>query len=174
MNMQRTIIIVLAAVVVAGGSYFLTRNAGGPAAAGNAAITWSDFTAGYGAAQASNKKMVIDVYTDWCTWCKTMDKETYANPDVAKYVQEHFVAVKLNAESTTMRQIKTMQMSDAELATAFGVSGYPTTVFVASDGSPITSMDGYIKAGEFKTVLQYIAEDKYKTMSYEQFKSQVH
>lgn len=44
------------------------------------------------------KKMFIDVYTDWCGWCKRMDKGTFANETVAKYINQHYYPVKMDAE----------------------------------------------------------------------------
>ena len=50
-------------------------------------------------AQAKNpKKIMMDAYTDWCGPCKMLDKNTFQNPDVVKYVNEHYYAVKFNAE----------------------------------------------------------------------------
>ena len=48
---------------------------------------------------AKEPKMVfIDVYTDWCGWCKRMDQSTFANPVIAQYMNDHFYAVKFDAE----------------------------------------------------------------------------
>ena len=49
-------------------------------------------------AEESPKKIFIDVYTDWCGWCKRMDKATFQRPEVATYMNEHFYNVKFNAE----------------------------------------------------------------------------
>ena len=52
--------------------------------------------------QALNEKdpkpILVDVYTDWCGWCKVMDRKTFANADVQAYIQENFYPVKFNAE----------------------------------------------------------------------------
>src|SRR5687768_17162922 len=44
------------------------------------------------------RKIVIDLYTDWCGWCKVMDAQTFADKKVAEYVNKNFYAVKFNAE----------------------------------------------------------------------------
>jgi thioredoxin-related protein len=46
----------------------------------------------------NEKKFIIDVYTDWCGWCKVMDKKTFTDPELIKYLNEHFYVVKFNAE----------------------------------------------------------------------------
>jgi len=44
------------------------------------------------------KPILVDVYTDWCKWCKVMDESTFQDPAIIDYVNQHFYAVKLNAE----------------------------------------------------------------------------
>ncbi|HET7152401.1 MAG TPA: DUF255 domain-containing protein, partial [Candidatus Kapabacteria bacterium] len=136
-------------------------------------IEWKNLTDGMKLSHTTNKKILMDVYTDWCTWCKTMDKETYGEDTIIAYISDHFIPVRLNAESKDVRQIDTLQMTDAELADAFNVTAYPTTIFIQSDGRPITSIPGYIKTDEFKNVLRYIAEDAYLKMGYEDYKKTV-
>ncbi len=48
--------------------------------------------------EGTNKKFVVDVYTDWCHWCKVMDKKTFSDPEVISYLNENFHMVKFNAE----------------------------------------------------------------------------
>ncbi|MEL6306057.1 MAG: DUF255 domain-containing protein, partial [Bacteroidota bacterium] len=45
---------------------------------------------------AEPKKIFVDVYTDWCGWCKKMDKDTFQNEAVATYMKEHFYMVKMD------------------------------------------------------------------------------
>ena len=45
------------------------------------------------------KPILMDIYTNWCYWCKVMDKKTYNNKEVISYINQHFYAVKLNAET---------------------------------------------------------------------------
>lgn len=49
-------------------------------------------------ANTLDKPLMIDVYTDWCKWCKVMDKQTFPDPAVIAYINEHFYAVKFDAE----------------------------------------------------------------------------
>jgi thioredoxin-related protein len=51
------------------------------------------------ARQGEGKKVLIDVYTDWCHWCKVMDKNTFSDPKVIEFLSEHYHVVKFNAET---------------------------------------------------------------------------
>jgi thioredoxin-related protein len=148
-------------------STFLLTN-GGPQMEQNqnSELKWTNFTEGVKEAAAANKKVLVDVYTDWCGWCKKMDSDTYTDYQVKKFLNENYVLVKLNAESSEKEKIDTTEITDAQLAAAFGVNGYPTTVFLTSDGQPITAAPGYMKPAEFLNVLKYIGGDFYKKMEY--------
>lgn len=132
-------------------------------------LQWLSFEKGIAEAKKSNKKMLVDVYTDWCSWCKRMDAETYSNAAVASYLQEKYVLVKLNAESKTKQSYDGKQYTEQELAGQFGVSGYPTTLFFKSDGTGITAVPGYADTTQFRTILSFIAEDHYLNTKFEDY-----
>jgi len=133
-------------------------------------IVWREFDEGVALASKTKKKVIIDVYTDWCGWCKTMDAKTYANGDVTEYLNKHYVAVKLNAESADKIVYNGESMSKQEFSTAFGISGFPSTLFLTPDGKPITIYPGYAEPDMFKDILRYIAEDHYTSNSFNQFR----
>ncbi|MFK7774975.1 MAG: thioredoxin family protein [Saprospiraceae bacterium] len=61
-------------------------------------IKWYTLEEALIAQEKNDKKIFIDMYTDWCGWCKVMDKKTFTNPEVIQYMNENFYAVKFNAE----------------------------------------------------------------------------
>lgn len=134
-------------------------------------LQWRSFDAGLAEAKASHKKILLDVYTDWCGWCKKLDKEVYSNQKVATYLAKAYIPVKLNAESAKKLSYKDKAHSETELARAFGVQSYPTIIFLDSDGEPINSLGGYVDADRFLPIVQYIGDDHYKTMTWDEYKS---
>jgi thioredoxin-related protein len=136
-------------------------------------IQWHSYNDGITLARNQNKKLLIDVYTDWCGWCKKMDSDVYTDEHVRTIIDSNFIAVKLNAESSKDVTVGTDQLDEASLARAMGVTGYPTTVFLESGAGPITKIAGYMEAKEFATVLRFIGEDHYKNTTFEKFKSSV-
>jgi thioredoxin-related protein len=63
-------------------------------------IKWLTIQQAYALAQKTPKKFVVDVYTNWCGWCKVMDRQTFTEPAIVDYVNKNYYAVKLNAEQT--------------------------------------------------------------------------
>lgn len=104
------------------------------------------------------KKIFVDVYTDWCGWCKRMDATTFTDEAVIDYVNEHFYAVKLNAESKENISLKGMNTNGIELARSFRVSAYPTIVFIDETFQRVTPVPGYRKAEEFRDILKQFNE----------------
>jgi thioredoxin-related protein len=140
-----------------------------PATASETSLAWYNFNDGLAEAKKTNKKVLIDVYTDWCGWCKKMDSQTYANKLVADYLKRQYVIIKLNAESNKQVRYKNQTYTEREIAAAFGINGYPATLFLKPDGEPITIYPGFADAQRFKLVLSFIAEDHYLSKSFEEY-----
>lgn len=145
------------------------QSADGTAEAGTAELSWKSFDEGIALAKSQNKKMLIDVYTDWCGWCKKMDKEVYTDAKVKEILTAKYVIVKLNAEADKQLTFNGTKLSHAEFAQAIGVTGYPATAFFGSDGQPITLLPGYVEAGRFATILTFIGDDHYKTTKFQDY-----
>lgn len=132
-------------------------------------ITWKKYDEGLKVA-AQNKKMVlVDFYTNWCGFCKKMDRETYANKEVARYINDHFVPVKINGESKDPLELPSGTSNGATLARSFAITGYPTTWFLDATGKKLDRIPGYAKPEQFIIVLKYFGEGAYKTQSWEEY-----
>jgi thioredoxin-related protein len=133
--------------------------ASGHAAPGQApALTWRDWDRGLEEARASGRPVLIDVYTDWCGWCRRMKAEVYARPEVREYLDGHFVTVQLNAEGAEPARYEGRAFTSRTLAARFGVSGYPTTIFLKPDGGHLANVPGYLESARFLQVLRYIGD----------------
>lgn len=123
---------------------------------------WKKFNEGMKQAKISGKKILVDVYTDWCGWCKKMDANTYADKNVSDYLAKNYIIIKLNAEANETISYAGQTMSPAEFSRGMGVNGYPATLFLKSNGDAITLLPGYAEADRFIHVLSFIAEDHYE------------
>ena len=142
-----------------------------PAPPSGAKIEWKNFNDGLAVAKSQKKKILVDVYTDWCGWCKKMDKEVYSDDAVVSILKSKFVAVKLNAESDGRLTYNNQSFTQAEFSQALGVTGYPATAFFGIDSKPITVVPGYIEAKRFAQILRFIGDDHYLKMSFNDFLS---
>ena len=105
-------------------------------------------------AAAENKYLLLDAYTDWCTWCKVQDKTTFADPEMAAWIEERFIPLKVNMEEGV----------GIQLAAKFRPPGYPSLLLFNPQGQLVYIVEGYIKEFDaFKAALQNgldITEDR--------------
>ena len=170
----RTVSIIIVVALLAVGLIALlstSDSSSGSVALEAKAVTWHRLDEGVALARQQNKKILIDVYTDWCGWCKKMDKEVYTNEKVGQLIATNFIAVKLDAESQNGASFGGTLMDEASVARTLGATGYPTTVFLDSEAKPITKIAGYMEPKEFVNVIGYIGEDHYKTKSFGDYKA---
>jgi thioredoxin-related protein len=134
-------------------------------------LVWHTYSEGAALAAKQNKKMIIDVYTDWCHWCKVMDQKTFSDPKVSEYMSKHFIAVKLNAEKAEKVLYKKVPLSSKEFAgSVLKVNSYPSTVFFDPLETNISGpVEGYLDAPTMLKILTFFKEDQYKTKTWEQF-----
>ncbi len=125
------------------------------------------------AQQSDKRKVMVDLYTDWCGWCKRMDKATFQHAKIASLLNEKFHAVKFDAEDSDKINfkgedhlfVKSGRKGFNQLAHKFanGRLSYPTIAFLDEDLNRINSFPGYKAPGQFDALLNYIADDQYKS-----------
>lgn len=120
--------------------------------------SWRGWDEGLSEAKAKDKPVLVDVYTDWCGWCRRMDRDVYARDDVRASLEERFVTVKLNAEAADRASYRGKDFTSRSLASGFRVTGYPTTIFLRPNGEHIVNVPGYIPADRFLLLLEFIGD----------------
>lgn len=132
-------------------------------------VQWLAFDAAVAKAQKENKHLIVDVYTNWCGWCKVMERQTYGNPDVASYLNEHFVLAKVNGESPAALTWQGRALTEKGFARAVGVSGYPSTYFLKPNADLLGGVPGYIKSPDMLIYAKYISTRYYEKGKLQQF-----
>ncbi len=141
-------------------------------------INWMSFEEALNAQAKNPKKIMMDVYTNWCGPCKYLDKNTFQNPDVAAFVNEHYYAVKFNAEGNDKFSYKGQEYanpnyksstsgrnSSHEFTGAMGVTAYPTIVFMDEQGNFLVPIKGYQAPNQLELYLKLFLGDTYKTVN---------
>ncbi|NCF53210.1 MAG: DUF255 domain-containing protein [Bacteroidetes bacterium] len=132
--------------------------------------------------ESTPKKIFIDVYTDWCGWCKRMDKATFQNPEVAEYMNEHYYNVKFDAEQkesieilgNTFEFVPQGNRGYHELAAALlnGKMSYPTVIFMNGKFEMLSPVPGYQEAGPFMSIAKYFGDNIYTEKSWQDYSQQ--
>ena len=141
-------------------------------------IQWMTMNEAIAAQKENPKKIFVDVYTTWCGPCKMMDRDTFSNKDVIKFVNDNYYAVKFNAEGTeevdyqdfvytnpNYQEGRRGRNSQHLFAHAMKVQGYPSLAFFKEDGDLIQAITGYRKPHELEIYLKMIANDDYLKLS---------
>lgn len=129
----------------------------------------------------SPRPIFIDTFTDWCGWCKKMDKDTFTNPVISELLNTKFYPVKFDAEgSESVKFLGQTFVNDGkygkahQLAVALlnGQLSYPTVVFLTfqADGKPgVSPVPGYKTPKEMETLLNFFSQKAYESQSWEAF-----
>ena len=130
-------------------------------------VKWYTFEQAIEQNKTEKRTIFIDVYTDWCGWCKVMDKNTFNEPQVAKLLNEKFYPVKFNAEQTedvvfngtTFKFVPYGNKGSHQLAMALlnNQMSFPTVVFLNENYTSAFPIPGYRKPEEFHKYLMFFS-----------------
>ncbi len=133
-------------------------------------IKWMSIEEALTLQKENPKKIFVDVYTDWCGWCKKMDKSTFVNPEVVKSINANYYAVKLDAEMkepVTFNGQKYVNTNPAGRRSTHQLAAkllnnklsYPSFVLLNEDLNTLTVLKGYLKPNQIIPILNYLGED---------------
>lgn len=140
-------------------------------------IHWMSVEEAVAATQKEPRKIMIDVYTQWCGPCKMMAAQTFTHPDVVNYMNEKYYCVKFDAESgdsvrfdgktfknPEFKKGATGRNSVHELTMYWGVSAYPTLLFFDETAKAIAPITGFQSVENFEIFAKVFAQNDYKTI----------
>ncbi|MGN6248040.1 MAG: thioredoxin family protein [Ginsengibacter sp.] len=127
--------------------------------------------------KAEPKPVLIDIYTDWCYWCKVMDKKTYNNSKVISYINQHFYAARMNAETKdpvkwnnkSYQYDPANKVNDFALYATRGQLAFPNTVIFPEAQQTPAAIPGFMEPKEIEVILKYFGEGAYKTQNFNEY-----
>lgn len=130
-----------------------------PTGDGPSDINWVDFNTGFAQASAEGKIAVIDCYTEWCGWCKVMDKKTFSDSGISSRLNEKYIAIKFNPELAGEYYIGGDTLTGRQLLMGLSnnkPSGYPTFFFYVPQGRKMFQVPGYQDISKFNETLNNV------------------
>lgn len=142
-------------------------------------IQWMSFEEAVKRNQEQPRKLFVDLYTDWCTWCLKMEKATFEHPNIAAYINENFYPVKLDAEAqrTIVFRDQPYVFRPEDGASGRGVHeiaiyltrgrlNYPSVIFLDEAVSNPQPVAGFQNPVRMDKLLKYFGENYYKEVDW--------
>ncbi|MDR1593803.1 MAG: DUF255 domain-containing protein [Prevotellaceae bacterium] len=129
-------------------------------------VKWMKFEEAYAASQKEPRKIFVDIYADWCGWCKVLDRETFSDTGVTRILNEYYYPVKLNSESKETHTVGDNKFSSPELAASLAMAkpgeslGLPTMVIINEKMQLSEMIQGFRKPDFMKEKLSFHAFSK--------------
>lgn len=143
-------------------------------------IKWMTWEEAQAANKKTPKKIFVDVYTDWCGWCKRMDATTFTDAKVIESINKNYYAVKFNAEQRADinfngKVYKFIESNGGrgyhELAGFLMQNrmSYPTSVYLDEKLNLLSPVPGYQDAATMQMILNYFGSNIYLTTNWEDY-----
>lgn len=150
-----------------------------PGVADKASIEWLSWDQAVERMEKEPRKIMVDVYTDWCGWCKKMDASTMVDPTIVQIIGEKYYAVKMDGEykkdilfkGRTYKFVAQGRRGYHELPAELmaGKMSYPTLVFLDENYGIIQPLPGFQQAKQLEPILSYFGGDFHKSTAWDVF-----
>jgi thioredoxin-related protein len=126
------------------------------------------------------RKVYMDVYTDWCGWCKVMDKKTFTNQYVIDYLNKNFYCIHFNAERAeeVLFNGKKYGRSEGSKTNELAIQwmgqrmSYPTSLFFDEGFTNPQPVPGYLEVPNMELIATYFVGNFHKTKPFEQYQKE--
>jgi thioredoxin-related protein len=133
-------------------------------------INWVNPAIAHNEILSQNKPIYLFIYTDWCGYCKKMERETFRNKDIVRIINENFIPIRINPEKPGEVNFPGKKFTFAELAGSLQVTGYPANFFFAPDATLLGNQPGYVNTRSMEEIVTYVGGGFYKDYSFSEFR----
>lgn len=119
----------------------------------------------------NDKKILIDVYAEWCPYCEKMHNEVYTESAVIEAVNQYYYLVKINIESEEIVNYLGREMTEREFSAMLNSSSLPTTFFMNGEGEILGMQPGLLPADIFEDLLHFVGSNAFQSTSFDEFRN---
>lgn len=173
---MKKFVLIFTVLTTAVACFSFCNNTGNTAAKKTAAINWITWEQADSMQKIAPRKVFVDVYTNWCGWCKKMDVNTFENPVIIDVLNKNFYCVKYDAESKSPVTLKGRtfnnngRYNDIAIAYMGQNMGFPTSLYLDENFNPITQpIASYLDPKQLEQILAYFSGNHYLTTPFETF-----
>jgi thioredoxin-related protein len=120
-------------------------------------VNWYDYKEARALGKSQEKKVFLYFRSDNCTYCRQMEKETLSAPEVARFLNRHFISARIDTDR------------NPKVSAQYRVVGLPTSYFISDDGARIGGLPGFQPSDRFLAFLRFLQTDSYREMSFTEF-----
>ncbi|WP_126974192.1 thioredoxin family protein [Gynurincola endophyticus] len=139
-------------------------------------VKWIGFEEALNLQTTSKKPIMVFVYTNWCSWCKLMEKDIFQNPKAVSYLNDQFYSVKINAESKdtfvvkgqTYTYLPQYKANELALYLLEGRLSFPTTVFLTAT-QKMQRIPSYLDLMHAEWLYRFFGEQVYEKSSFDDY-----
>jgi len=103
--------------------------------------------------ELTNKDLLIFAVTEWCVYCKAMDRKAFKNSQIVTKINDHFYPVRIDIESDEAIIFNGEQMTEAQFAEQYEMNIPPKTLFLNQKGEVLFEYTGFISEEVFRQLL---------------------
>jgi len=122
-------------------------------------------------AKQHEKKVLIDVYAEWCPYCEKMHTEVYTESGVIEAVNEYYYLVKINIESENKVKFQGREYTERDFSAMLNSTSLPTTFFMTGEGELLGMQPGLLPADVFEDLLHFVGSDAYESLTFDEFRN---
>ncbi len=130
---------------------------------------WLKFNDADSIQNRTKKIIILNLYTNYCGWCRKMNTITYGDSNVIKIIEDGFLPVMIDIRSNDTLRYKGKTYTEREFAALVGIRGTPTTGFIDSTKNLVVKVPGYVPPSSFIYLLKYVKGGWYKDMTFDEF-----